>query len=156
MTRFDLLSDAQSRPTPRSVILRLLRVDRLADVELRYSGSFARVIPYGSEGCAIGGRAGHFAGDQLSGTAQFFNRVHQRSDGTLLPIIDGFIETGQGEQIIFQMTGRVTGDLQMLSLVFDAAGEAHRWLNTELCVFEGRVNHASGSISGRAYVCVSE
>lgn len=150
-----------------------MRLVHLCDMELAHEGAPFLVRPFGGEeGSVFGQGGGTVSGERLRGTARWFNHAHRRSDGTMLPDIQGVIVTEEGALIAFSMRGRTvwvpspdegTVGSQMLHISFEAQDEQHRWLNNALCVSEAIVSLPSAQgtapriIRGaRVYVCENE
>lgn len=128
-----------------------MRLERLCDVELRYEGSGA-YVGFGSYGTGVGS----FAGDRLSGSFRFSNRARLREDGRLLPEIAGALTTPTGATVLVQLAGVVDGGRQRLAATFETDAGELAWLNGELALFAGEVDHDTGTIAGRLYVAADE
>lgn len=149
-----------------------MRLMHLCDMDLAHEGATFLLRPYGGEeGSVFGQGGGRVVGERLRGTARWFNHAHRRSDGVMLPDIQGVIATEDGAVIAFSMQGRtvwlptlegIVGN-QMLHVSFEAQDERHRWLNSVLCVSEaiislpGQEGMGPRMIKGaRVYVCENE
>lgn len=126
-----------------------MRLEHLCDVEFAFDGSPVLVRPYGTEeGSAFGLGSGTVSGERLRGTARWVNHPHRRSDGVMYPNMDGVITTESGSAVLFTMRGRTIWQQtpggpagnQMLHVVFDTEDPQYRWLNSAVCVMEGRVS----------------
>jgi hypothetical protein len=149
--------------SPREV--RPMRLEHLCDVELAYQGGFNVVRPYGGEeGTGFGAGDGTVRGQRLSGTVRWVNHPHRRSDATMLPDAHGLITTADGAEIMFAFSGRsVMVDTpegpkrrQVLPTLFEAEDERYRWLNSSVCILEGKIDPQTLRMEARIYVCMSE
>ncbi len=149
-----------------------MRLTHLCDMELAHEGAAFLVRPFGGEeGTVVGQGGGTVTGERLRGTARWFNHAHRRSDGTMLPDMQGVIVTEEGAVIAFSMQGRtvwlpstegIVGS-QMLHVSFETQDERHRWLNNVLCVSEAIVSLPGPQDTGprhlrgaRVYICENE
>jgi hypothetical protein len=120
------------------------------------------VAPYGSEEAhAYGEGDGTASGDRLRGSVRWSNHPRRRSDGAFLPDVHGVIQTEDGANVIFSMSGRTTelGEgtgVQHLHVLFEADHDAYRWLNGVVCVGEGRIHVEEMRSDIRVYYCVNE
>jgi hypothetical protein len=73
-------------------------------------------------------RHGHRSAEPLAGTFRFANRAHQRSDGVLLPAIDGVLTAGD-RKIVAHLEGRVVRGRQVLAATLVTDANEHRWLH---------------------------
>ena len=149
-----------------------MRLTHLCDMELAHEGAAFLVRPFGSEeGTVFGQGGGTVTGERLRGTARWFNHAHRRSDGTMLPDMQGVIVTEESAVIAFSMQGRTiwvpspegTVGSQLLHVSFEAQDERHRWLNNALCVSEAIVSLPGPQGTGprmirgaRVYACENE
>lgn len=149
-----------------------MRLMHLCDMDLVHDGAAVLVRPYGGEeGSVFGQGGGRVTGERLRGTARWFNHAHRRSDGVMLPDIQGVIATDDGAVIAFSMRGRTvwvptndgTVGSQMLHVNFEAQDERHRWLNDVMCISEAIVSLPGSQGTGprmikgaRVYVCDNE
>jgi hypothetical protein len=137
-----------------------VRLEHLADMELRYTTGFWLARPYGSEeGSGYGEGEGSVTG-RIEGSVRWVNHPHRRSDGTMLPDAHGVITTDAGAHIHFSLSGRTqfvgkTG-IQLLTVLFETEDDDHRWLNTSLHVLEGVVDEKAMSMRARIFTCVHE
>ncbi|MFI5274389.1 MAG: DUF3237 family protein [Ktedonobacterales bacterium] len=149
-----------------------MRLTHVCDMELVHEGVAVLVRPYGGEeGMVFGQGGGTVTGERLSGTARWANHAHRRSDGSMLPDVQGVIMTGDGAVVSFSMQGRtvwvnsaerVVGS-QVLQVIFETEDERHRWLNNSVCVLEGLVSVPDRPGTGprqlglaRVYACENE
>ena len=150
-----------------------MRVEKLCTMNLTQASPGVLVQPYGTEeGAAFGGGEGMVDGDRLRGAVRWFNHPRRRSDGAMLPDIQGVITTDDGASVVFSMRGRViwshtpggpVGD-QLMRVEFEADDARYRWLCDAFCVFEGRVEAPSPRTQGRpqrigdafVYLCINE
>jgi hypothetical protein len=151
----------------------VMRTTKLCTLNLTQTSPNVFVQPYGGqEAAAFGGGEGVAEGDQLRGAVRWFNHPRRRSDGVMLPDIQGVITTDDGTTIVFSMQGRVVwsetpdgpiGD-QLMRVTFEADDPRYRWLCDAFCIFEGKVIPPSPQTQGRpqrvgdafVYVCVNE
>lgn len=122
---------------------------------------FVLLRPYGGEeGTGWGEGDGTVAGPRINGSMRWFNYPHRRNDGSMLPYAHGIIVTDDRAIILFTIQGRTAfeGDVgkQLLSVIFEAEAEPYRWLNTTLCVLEGRVEFEPLRMRARVYSCHSD
>lgn len=150
-----------------------MRSTKLCLFNLTQTAPGVLISPYGGEdGVAFSGGEGVAEGERLRGAIRWFNHPRRRSDGVMLPDIQGVLTTADGAEIIFSMQGRVVwsntedgsvGD-QLMRIIFEAEDPRYRWLNNAFCVFEGRVSPPSPQTQGRpqrigdafVYLCVNE
>ena len=142
-----------------------MRLEHLCDMELGYQGGFTLIQPYASEeGAGFGAGEGMASGDRLAGRIRWVNHPQRRSDGVMLPNVHGVITTAEGAPILFTLRGRTIGaqtalgrqSQQVLSALFEAEDERYRWLNTTLCIAEGRQNLETLRFQFHIYACFSE
>lgn len=125
-----------------------MRVTYLCDLHLVQTSVPLMARPYGGEeGAGFGYGDGKVTGERLRGSVQWFNHPRRRSDGAMLPDMQGAISTEDGATILFSLRGRVIwnqtadgpiGD-QLMRLIFETEDARYRWLNDAFCVFEGKV-----------------
>jgi hypothetical protein len=137
-----------------------MRLEHLCDMELAYEGNFLLIKPYGTEeGTGFGRGAGTVTGHKLHGSIEWVNHPHRRSDSTMLPNTHGVIHTGDGALVMFTFSGRtvfspdVIGG-QLLTMTLEAEDERYSWLNSTLCVVEGRIE--KGAMRARVFSCINE
>jgi|SRR5580765_3925386 uncharacterized protein DUF3237 len=145
-----------------------MRLEYLCDMNILVNEAQAMVKPHGSEEGSLfvlGG--GEIAGERLRGTIRCANHAHRRSDGAMMPDLDGTITTTDGAAIVFHMRGLTTfrttaegllGD-QVSWMSFETESEPYRWLNSARCVVEGAVRIVPGRGAtgpNRVYICVNE
>lgn len=142
-----------------------MKLEHLCDMELGYQGGFTLIQPYASEeGIGFGVGEGRVSGDQLAGHIRWVNHPKRRSDGAMLADAHGVITTGEGRRILFHLRGRaVAGHIgqvrqrqHLLSAFFEAEDERYCWLNTALCIAEGRLNPETLHLQLRVYACLSD
>ncbi|HEY7349300.1 MAG TPA: DUF3237 family protein [Ktedonobacterales bacterium] len=142
-----------------------MRLEHLCDMELGYQGGFTLIQPYASEeGTGFGTGEGIASGDQLAGRIRWVNHPQRRSDGVMLPNAHGVITTGDGAPILFTLQGRTMGTQttlswqgqHLLTALFEAEDERYRWLNTTLCIAEGRQNPETMRFQLHIYTCLSD
>jgi hypothetical protein len=142
-----------------------MRLEHLCDMELGYQGGFTLIQPYASEeGTGFGTGEGMVSGDQLAGRIRWVNHPQRRSDGAMLADAHGVITTDEGVPVLFTLRGRtVAGQTspnwqsqQLLSAFFEAEDERYGWLNTALCIAEGRLNPETLRLQLRVYACISD
>ena len=72
-----------------------------------------------------------------------------RGDGVMLPSARGVITTGDGAEVMFDLTGRTvfvaqpsgeTVGRQLLMTLFETEHESYTWLNNTVCVTEGKID----------------
>lgn len=84
-----------------------MRLEQLCEVDLRYGGPFHTAVPYGSgDGSGRGSGEGSVVGERLSGTAQWSSDPRRKRDGAMLPNARGVITTGDGLEVLFNLTAR--------------------------------------------------
>lgn len=152
-----------------------MRLTHLCDIIMAHDGPPTLVRSFGGEeGAVYGTGGGAVTGDRLRGAVRWTNHAHRRSDGVMLPDMQGVITTDEGAKVWFSMRGRTVwvttpqGPLgnQMLLVLFEAEDERYRWLNDAVCMLEGTVDlqrprPEGGTIPqhggpARVYVCVNE
>lgn len=137
-----------------------MRLEHLCEMELAYQGDFLLVRPYGGEeGTGFGSGTGTVTGDRLEGSVQWVNHPHRRSDSAMLPDTHGVIQTGDGALVMFSFSGRtaISPDgigSQLLTILLEAEDERYRWLNSVLCVAEGRIE--KGVMRAHVFLCINE
>ena len=136
-----------------------MRLSHLCTLHLSYVGDFHLVRPYGNEsGAGWGIGEGTVVGDRLSGSIQWSNHPARRGDGTMLPGVRGFIRTPDGAEVMIEMSGRTTFDdsgigQQMLFTLFESDDPSYAWLNTVICVAEGRIDTATIESRIEVHLC---
>jgi hypothetical protein len=143
-----------------------MRLTMLCDIVMEKDGAPRLVRPYGTEeGTAFDTAHGTASGERLRGTVHCSNFPHRRSDGVMLPNIQGMIMTEDGAALTFTMTGRTlltqssTGMVgnQVLFTLFEAEDERYRWLNGVVCIAEGQIEGAGAmKMLARVFVCGNE
>lgn len=149
-----------------------MRLIHLCDMDLTHEGAATLLRPYGGEeGTVFGQGSGTVTGERLRGTARWVNCAHRRSDGAMLPRVQGVITTAEGAAITFSMVGRtvrqptpegIAGN-QVLHVSFEAEDERYHWLNGVVCVSEAVVSLPGSRGTGprmnraaRVYICENE
>jgi len=133
-------------------------------MELGYHGGFTLIQPYsGEEGIGFGMGGGRISGDQLAGQIRWANAPRRRSDGVMLFQAYGVITTEEHVPILFILQGRLLGgqfsltwqEQHLLTVWFEAEDERYRWLNTTLCLAEGRQDIETLRFTFHVYTCQS-
>jgi hypothetical protein len=150
-----------------------MHVTFLCEMWLEQKGAPVLVRPYGGEeGAGYGHGEGVVKGERLRGSVQWFNHPRRRSDGTMLPDIQGVLMTEDSAAILFSLRGRTVwnqtaegpiGD-QLLRVIFETEDARYRWLNDAFCVLEGKVLPPQPATEGRpqsigaaqVYLCENE
>lgn len=150
-----------------------MRVIFLCDFHLEQKGAPVLARPYGGEeGAGFGYGEGTVTGERLCGSMQWFNHPRRRSDGAMLPDMQGVLTTEDGAAILFSLRGRTVwnqtaegpiGD-QLMRVMFETEDARYRWLNDAFCVFEGKVLPPQAATAGRpqsigaahVYLCENE
>jgi hypothetical protein len=126
-----------------------MRLDPLCTMELRYTGDFHVVRPYGNEaGIGWGMGEGVVTGERLGGVAQWSNQPARRGDGVMLPNARGVIATSEDAEVMFDLTGRTVfiernGEevgRQLLTVMFESENDRYAWLNNTVCVGDGLID----------------
>ena len=126
-----------------------MHLEKLCELDLHYVGGYHMVTPYeGESGIAWGRGEGSLSGDRLSGAVQWSNHPTRRGDGTMLPCVRGVVTTGDGADVLFDMTGRTvwvqlegqTVGRQLLMTLFEADDDRYLWLNHTVCMTEGAID----------------
>jgi hypothetical protein len=142
-----------------------MRLESLCVLDLKYVGGVHLVRPYGNEsGLAWGVGEGTVTGKRLSGKAQWSNHPRRRGDGAMLPNARGVITTGEGAEVLFDLTGRTvwvergseTVGRQLLMTLFESADERYAWLNNTVCISEGVIVAETMVIHIEVNLCHSE
>lgn len=142
-----------------------MRLETLCALDLKYVGGVHLVRPYGNEsGLAWGAGEGTVTGKRLGGKAHWSNHPRRRGDGAMLPNARGVITTGDGAEVLFDLTGRTvwvqrgseTVGRQLLMTLFESADEKYAWLNNAVCISEGVINPETGVIHIEVNLCESE
>ncbi len=142
-----------------------MRLEPLCALDLNYVGGVHLVRPYGNEsGLAWGVGEGTVTGDRLGGKARWSNHPRRRGDGAMLPNARGVITTGEGAEILFDLTGRTVwvergGESvgrQLLMTLFESADERYAWLNNTVCISEGVIVAETLVIHIEVNLCHSE
>lgn len=141
-----------------------MRLEHLCSIDLKYVGGFHLVRPYGNEsGLGWGVGDGTVTGGRLNGTVQWSNQPRRRGDGAMLPNARGVITTGEGAEVLFDLTGRTvwvergneTVGRQLLMALFEAADERYAWLNNTVCIAEGVIDPTL-VVHFEVHLCASE
>jgi hypothetical protein len=139
-----------------------MRVDQLCMMDLRYTGDFHVVRPYGNEsGIGWGIGDGVVTGDRLSGDIQWSNQPRRRGDGVMLPNVRGVIATADGEEVFVDLSGRTVfvdrdgGQVgsQLLMTLFESQADRYSWLNATVCMTEGAIDPDKGTSHFEVFVC---
>lgn len=142
-----------------------MRLEHLCAIDLKYVGGFHLVRPYGNEsGLGWGVGEGTVTGERLNGKVQWSNHPRRRGDGTMLPNARGVITTGEGAEVLVDLSGRTvevergneTVGRQLLMTLFESADERYSWLNNTVCIAEGVLDTATLVIHLEVNLCGSE
>lgn len=144
-----------------------MHLEKLATLELAYVGDFHYVSRTdGTSGVGWGRGEGTASGKRLSGTVQWSNHPTGRADGTMLPGARGVITTGDGGEVLFDLTGRTvfvelggeTVGRQLLLTLFeaDADDERYAWLNHTVCLTEGAIDPVRKTMHMEVHLCVPD
>jgi len=142
-----------------------MRIDLLCRMDLRYSGNFHLVRPYGNEsGTGWGIGEGVVTGERLSGTTQWSNQPARRGDGVMLPNARGVILTPDAAEVIFDLTGRTVfiernGEevgRQLLTVTFESENHQYAWLNNTVCVGDGLIDPVALTARIEVFTLTSE
>ena len=142
-----------------------MKLEALCTMELQYSGDFHLARPYGNEsGSGWGIGRGTVTGERLSGQAQWSNHPRRRGDGIMLPSARGVIATGDGAEVVFDLTGRTvfldvdgtTVGRQLLMTLFESEAADYAWLNDVVCMTEGAIDPEKLSTHLEVHLCRSE
>jgi hypothetical protein len=142
-----------------------MRLNKLCSMDLSYTGGFHLVQPYdGESGVGWGVGTGTVSGDRLRGKAQWSNHPARRGDGAMLPAVRGLVETDDGAEVVFDLTGRtvwvdrdgVSSGRQLLLCLFESADAAYLWLNTSVCIVEGAIDAETLVVHFEVHECLSD
>ena len=142
-----------------------MRLNKLCSMDLSYTGGFHLIRPYGGEsGLGWGVGTGTATGDRIRGAVRWSNHPARRGDGAMLPAVRGLIETEDGAEVVFDLTGRtvwvdrdgVSTGRQLLLCLFESEDEAYLWLNNSVCVIEGAINTETLVIHFEVHECLSD
>ena len=142
-----------------------MKLEALCTMELQYSGDFHLARPYGNEsGSGWGIGSGRVTGERLSGQAQWSNQPRRRGDGVMLPNARGVISTGDGAEVLFDLTGRTvflevdgtTVGRQLLMTLFESEAADYAWLNNAVCMTEGVIDPEKLSTHFAVHLCTSD
>jgi hypothetical protein len=106
---------------------------------------------------------GVLTGDRLAGNAQWANYPMRRGNGAMHPNLRGVITTGDGAEVIFELTGRTVWvnregqrvGRQLMMMLRESADDRYAWSNnTVIC--EGAFDPAVGSAHINVFTCTSE
>jgi hypothetical protein len=134
-------------------------------MDLRYTSPFKLAIPYGGgDGSGWGVGEGSVEGQRLSGTAQWSNHPQRRGDGAMLPNARGVITADDGEEILFELSGRTVWveregtarGAQLLMTLFESQAEDYKWLNNTVCISEGQIDPNTLVLHLRVFSCENE
>jgi uncharacterized protein DUF3237 len=142
-----------------------MKVEPLCVLELRYTGDFHLVRPYGNEsGSGWGIGDGTVSGDRLSGSFRWSNHPTRRSDGVMLPNVRGVITTDDGAEVFCTLTGRTVfverdgGEVgsQLLMTLFESEDSRYSWLNTAVCMTEGIIDPKTRISHFEVFTCTND
>ena len=139
-----------------------MQLQPLGRLSTRYEeSSFHR--PFGgSEGFGYSVGTGEMTGDLLSGQLRWSNYPHRREDGVWTPDLRGYIQTGDGAEVLITMQGlAVLGDtpgtrravLARIELL--ASDERYSWLNTRFVVAEGEFDESLNGWWVDCHLCIN-
>ncbi len=139
-----------------------MRIDHMCSAEIRFIGAFHMARPYGNEsGIGWGIGDGTVTGDRLSGDVHWSNHPRRRGDGVMLPNARGVITTPDHAEVFFELTGRtffVERDgtavgSQLLMALLESEDARYAWVNSTVCMAEGKMNTQTGAAHFEIYVC---
>ncbi len=144
-----------------------MHLERLTVLELAYVGDFHYVTRTdGRSGIGWGRGEGTASGERLSGTVQWSNHPTGRADGAMLPGARGVITTGDGGEVLFELSGRtvfvevggetVGRQLLMTLLEADADDERYAWLNQTVCMTEGAIDPVRKTMRMEVHLCLPD
>ena len=117
----------------------------LCSLALRYDGPFHLARPYGGEsGLGWGSGDGTVTAARLAGRMLWSNHPTRRGDGAMLPSVRGVITTETDAEVFVELSGRTVfddaGGRQLVFATFESEDPAYAWLNSVICVGEGRID----------------
>ena len=133
----------EQQPHGPSVVAsrRVMRLEHLFDLDLRYEGEYVVVRPYGGQdGIGYAAGTGRATGPRVEGDVRFSNNPRVRGDGVLLPALDGCDRDGRRRPHRLQLdgSGRKEADGRrfraLLAMTFESGDERYAWLNESLCI----------------------
>lgn len=143
-----------------------MRIEPLGDMELIYRNStfgekFVLVRPFGGEeGRGYGEGDGTIKGKRLNGNIRWVSHPRHRTDGSVLPDVDGVLKTEDGAIVLFSLQGRTVWangmGRQLLSAIFETDDKRYEWLNGSFCVMESAVDSLGLRIRSHIYQCINE
>ena len=142
-----------------------MRLEPLCAFDLHYTGDFHLARPFGNEsGTGWGIGEGRVTGERLAGAAQWSNQPARRGDGAMLPDARGVVTTGDGAEVIFDLTGRTVfverqGEQvgrQLLLVLLESEDGRYAWVNNAVCVGEGVISTETMAMHLDVFQCVSE
>jgi hypothetical protein len=140
-----------------------VRLEHLADLELRYDSDPTVVRPFdGPGGTGYGTGTGIARGPALTGRVRWTNVADFRADDVGLPRIDGVISTDDGAELVVSLRGYAVPDASggrstTYAVTFLASDARYQRLNTVLAVAEATiVDPASMTLRARVFECVNE
>jgi hypothetical protein len=142
-----------------------MRLNKLCSMDLSYTDGFTLIRPYdGDSGLGWGVGTGTVTGDRIRGTARWSNHPASRGDGVMLPGVRGVIETDEGAEVIFDLSGRTTWvdrdgvrtGRQLLMALFESEADDYRWLNNTVCMVEGAIDQETLVIHFEVHECLSD
>ena len=142
-----------------------MRLEPLCAFDLHYTSDFHLTRPYGNEsGTGWGVGDGRVTGERLTGTAQWSNQPARRGDGAMLPNARGVVDTDDGAEVVFDLTGRTVfvdrdGEevgRQLLLVLLESEDGRYAWLNNAVCVGDGVISPETMTMHLDVFQCVSE
>ena len=82
----------------------------------------------------------------------------------MLPNARGVITTGDGLEVLFDLTGRTVfvdrdgspRGVQLLMTLFESQAEGYSWLNNTVCMSEGQIDPQTLVLHLRVFLCHNE
>lgn len=140
-----------------------MRLEHLADLELRYDTAMTVVRPFdGPAGLGYGTGSGVALGPFLSGRMRWTNLAEFRPDDVGLPRIDGVIATDDGAELVVTLRGFAVpagdgGRSTTYAVTFLSEDLRYRRLNDVVAVAEATiVDRSTMTLRARIFECVNE
>ena len=133
-----------------------MRVDKLGDLDLRYTSLEMIDLPPGGQ--IYGTMEGRLDGPRLSGSLHLTNLAARRADNVNLPTLHGVLRTDDGAAVWVELDGistlRATDGARVFVTTFRcrSGDERYAWVNTLFGVVEGVLlgvvvgAHATGEV----------